>query len=75
MTHKREAAVVDNVFYGTEDHGILTCTVGLRFGPTDLTGQHGESGKTRGEILDGYKEELERWKRALNLAERLVQKL
>lgn len=28
----REEAVVDKVFYGTEDHGILTCCLYLRFG-------------------------------------------
>ena len=33
-SEKREEATVDNVFYGKEDHGILTCTVGLLLGPT-----------------------------------------
>jgi hypothetical protein len=27
-----EEAVIDKVFYGTEDHGILTCCLYLRFG-------------------------------------------
>lgn len=30
----REEATVGKVFYGTEDHGILTCSITLELGPT-----------------------------------------
>lgn len=29
---KRERGTIENVFFGTEDHGILTCSVGIDFG-------------------------------------------
>ncbi len=44
----------------------------LAFNGADLTVQHGQSGKTRGEILREYEEELARWKRAVALAEKIL---
>lgn len=37
----------------------------LSFRGADLSVQHGESGKTRSEILAGYQEDVTRWKTAL----------
>lgn len=35
------------------------------FRGADLSVQHGQSGQTRLQIIEGYKEEVERWQRAL----------
>ncbi len=31
MQNKKKAAVITDVFYGLEDHGILTCSIKLKF--------------------------------------------
>jgi hypothetical protein len=48
---------------GNAEDNLYRATAAFR--AADLTVQHGQSGQTRGQIIDGYQEEVDRWKAAL----------
>ncbi len=67
---KRDAAgAVKQMLGNAEDNKARAARMFRGLTHEQLQVQHGQSGQTRGEILEGYSKDVERWKRVLTWVE------